>query len=305
MALKFESTAEFNGPAQFDSKIFVNGTLWDTGGNQGTTGQVLTKDASNNVMWQTPSGGGGSIDGSGTANKGTYWVDGDTLGDMTIFNYDSANDRIGINNASPSYDFSINAETDMGGGTFHYDHINKRIGINTASPSQKLDVAGAARFRNHFYDGSNTAGTSGQILKTTGSATQWASMGDLDFRQSYRFVESNKIGTSGTKYLNWAGEGAQTALSYTTSIFAPHDGEIKNIYVTYEATASPCVVAVYKGTTNIYSSGNISLTADTTYNLTPSGATFSQDDQLNVRFTYPTAGSNVMFMIVMDVAYEL
>lgn len=47
------------------------------------------------------------------------------------------------------------------------------VGINTTTPSQKLDVNGNTRLRSALYDGTNSAGSSGNILSSTGSTTQW------------------------------------------------------------------------------------------------------------------------------------
>ena len=49
------------------------------------------------------------------------------------------------------------------------------VGLNTATPTQTLDVNGNARIRSRLYDGTNSAGSSGNILTSTGSATQWKS----------------------------------------------------------------------------------------------------------------------------------
>ena len=49
-------------------------------------------------------------------------------------------------------------------------------GIGTTSPSQKLDVNGNVRFRNRLYASNNSAGSSGQVLSSTGTGTQWISV---------------------------------------------------------------------------------------------------------------------------------
>ncbi len=51
------------------------------------------------------------------------------------------------------------------------------VGLNTATPTRTLDVNGTARIRSALYDGTNSAGTSGYLLSTTGpgGATQWIS----------------------------------------------------------------------------------------------------------------------------------
>jgi hypothetical protein len=53
------------------------------------------------------------------------------------------------------------------------------VGIGTTSPTQLLHVAGNVRITGALYDGNNAAGTSGQILSSTGTATDWVSKSDL------------------------------------------------------------------------------------------------------------------------------
>lgn len=296
MALKFESQTEFNGTAAFDGKVFINGTLWDNSGSQGSTGQVLTKDASNNVAWATPSGGGGTLDGGGTANKIAFWNDADTLDDTTL-HWDSVNGRLGVNATSPSYPLDIQAETSMGGGTLHYDHANKRIGINTAAPTQKLDVAGAARFRNQFYDGNNSAGANGEVLKSTGTATDWVLPRTLGYRQDYAFSSSMKTGSSGTRYLRWCSEGDNNSLLFSSSLFAPQNGDFLGFTITADTSITGITCALYDNASQLYTSGTINLTANTPYHLSTTTA-ISQSDKLNVRFTHGTAGGNISFNVL-------
>jgi hypothetical protein len=47
------------------------------------------------------------------------------------------------------------------------------VGIKTKAQTQPLDVNGNARFRNSIYDSNNEAGTSGQILSSTVTGTDW------------------------------------------------------------------------------------------------------------------------------------
>jgi hypothetical protein len=53
------------------------------------------------------------------------------------------------------------------------------VGIGTTSPTQLLHVAGNVRITGALYDGNNATGTSGQILSSTGTATDWVSKSDL------------------------------------------------------------------------------------------------------------------------------
>ncbi len=53
------------------------------------------------------------------------------------------------------------------------------VGIGAGTPSQKLHVQGNLRVTGAFYDSNNAAGTSGQVLTSTGSATDWKSISEI------------------------------------------------------------------------------------------------------------------------------
>lgn len=48
------------------------------------------------------------------------------------------------------------------------------VGIGTTNPGFPLDVVGIARFQGRIYDVVNSAGSSGNVMTSTGSAIQWA-----------------------------------------------------------------------------------------------------------------------------------
>tara|TARA_Y100000289_G_scaffold6815_2_gene6155 strand:+ start:3684 stop:12842 length:9159 start_codon:yes stop_codon:yes gene_type:complete len=64
------------------------------------------------------------------------------------------------------------------GGFFYVDIDgnlpDSKIGIGTSSPSETLHVVGDFRLTARFYDGSNSAGLSGRVLMSTGTATSWS-----------------------------------------------------------------------------------------------------------------------------------
>jgi uncharacterized protein YaiE (UPF0345 family) len=53
------------------------------------------------------------------------------------------------------------------------------VGIGTSSPSQKLHIDGSVRITGAIYDSNNAAGTSGQVLSSTGTGTDWVSLSEI------------------------------------------------------------------------------------------------------------------------------
>lgn len=61
---------------------------------------------------------------------------------------------------------------------------NGNFAIGNTAPSEKLHVTGNIRVTGSIKDSNNEAGTSGQFLKTTGTATDWANIAPSDLSQS-------------------------------------------------------------------------------------------------------------------------
>ncbi|MCH9717778.1 MAG: hypothetical protein K0U52_11945, partial [Gammaproteobacteria bacterium] len=53
------------------------------------------------------------------------------------------------------------------------------LGINTTAPTQKLHVGGNARITGAIYDSNNEPGTSGQVLSSTATGTDWVSLSEI------------------------------------------------------------------------------------------------------------------------------
>jgi hypothetical protein len=77
---------------------------------------------------------------------------------------------------------------------------NQRVGIGTTNPTQTLHVQGNARVTGAVYDSTNSAGTSGQVLQSTATGTQWVAAAPSGAVSGITVRDSNNniIGTSGS-----------------------------------------------------------------------------------------------------------
>ena len=98
-----------------------------------------------------------------------------TTGASRLFFSDTADQSgfIKYNHVDNSMQFGTSTSVRM-----HID-TNGNVGIGTAVPSQKLHVQGTLRLTGAFYDSNNAAGTSGQVLTSTGSATDWKDLDEI------------------------------------------------------------------------------------------------------------------------------
>ena len=62
---------------------------------------------------------------------------------------------------------------------------NGYVGIATTTPTQQLHVSGNIRVTGAYYDSSNSAGSSGQVLSSTGSGTAWVNQGEATATSLY------------------------------------------------------------------------------------------------------------------------
>lgn len=75
---------------------------------------------------------------------------------------------------------------------------NALCGFSTANPTQTVDINGNTRLRAALYDGTNSAGSSGNILTSTGSATQWKSAASILAGSTYTPTgTADPLGTTG------------------------------------------------------------------------------------------------------------
>ena len=134
---------------------------------------------------------------NGTVNTIPIFTSTNAIGDSIVTQNAS---KIGIDVTVPSYKLSVQGDISLVGGGENYgilspinqgmqiavgdeasvstplatfDGVNQRVGIGTNTPTQRLHVFGSARVDGGYYDSSNSPGTTGQVLSSTGTATSW------------------------------------------------------------------------------------------------------------------------------------
>jgi len=167
-----------NGVSQFNAEVK------DETGQPGSLGQVLSSTGTN-VQWID------TVSGSGTSPFLPYWLDGETLGDSPISWYPTN---------TPQPKLAIETNVSIDGEVSFLEDI-------TVGAALKAPISGVPN--------SHTAGTSGQVLTSTGTKVEWVDQsaaitklvpyfqlatpgGSATYTQSNNIVDFDWSGGSGT-----------------------------------------------------------------------------------------------------------
>jgi hypothetical protein len=117
---------------------------------------------------------------------------------------------------------------------------NGDVGINTTAPTQKLHVVGSARITGAIYDSLNSPGSSGQVLSSTGTGTEWVTGGGGGGSTIIVKDEGTTIGSSFTT-LNFIGDNVNATASGSTAVIEV-SGRASTGSVYYEDLSTPFVI---------------------------------------------------------------
>ena len=119
----------------------VVGAFRDSNGNVGSSGQILSSTVTGTAWIAAPSGGGGTLSGSGTTNYVSKWTGSASLGNSIIFDNGT---NVGIGTASPSDKLHVRVSDTQGyvriGGSNGAG--NSRVFIAAEGDSSYMDSYG-------------------------------------------------------------------------------------------------------------------------------------------------------------------
>ena len=144
--------ATHSGRAVFN-EVELQGKVYDSDGDFGTSGQVLSSDGTD-VEWVNA----GSLTAGAAAEVGVTAVTTNSTHFITFVDSSSGNENIRVDT-----DLTYNPSTNTLGGT------------NISS----LYVTGNLRLGGQLKDGDNAFGSSGQVLSSDGTDTRWVNAGSL------------------------------------------------------------------------------------------------------------------------------
>ncbi len=121
-------------------------------------GQALSYNAGASNWWSCVSGGG-TITGSGAANRVSFWTGASTLSYDGDFTWDNTNKRLGLGTTSPTSRLHVFGNTiltqnlTVDTSTLFINSNTDKVGIRRTNPEATLDVNGSIRGNIFYGDG--------------------------------------------------------------------------------------------------------------------------------------------------------
>lgn len=301
-------SAVVNGTMTFQQNARFNSTMQDSGGQPGSSGQVLSSTGTS-VLWKSV------VDGSGTTHKIPKWADSDTLTDSALSDNAGA---VALSGASFTSTTSANQAFTSTTGTITLSSSSDLnidsatvLHLNQSNPTISIKNWGPVTFEENIYlkkailDSTNAAGTAGQILSSTGTATQWidnSAASSLPLADGTRMVQ---VSVTSAQILNMSSVPVVLIASPgVNKILCVDSVLVKYNRVTsdYSNVVLPSVDYQVASTGNKIASATNNLTTNMTlgfttwYNYTKTQTQLVEDLQLVLTaLSNPTGGDSTMF----------
>ena len=160
---------------------------------------------------------------------------------------------------------------------------------------------GSLKIGGALLDGTDAAGTSGQLLSSTATGVQWISGGGLTTIESVTHHNFNNVDSKVDTYIPINTTVDTSSRSMENYIIPIYNGQIARVVLMTSNSTTDCKFYVYNGTTSIASSASFTTTANTAtvVSLSSFGG-FSQGDRINFRLTSEDPLGDVQISILWE-----
>jgi len=159
---------------------------------------------------------------------------------------------------------------------------------------------GSLKIGGALLDGTDAAGTSGQLLSSTATGVEWVSGGGLTVIESVTHHNFNVASSPSDVYLPINTTAETTSRSMENYIIPIYNGSVARVIIMTSNSATGNRFFMYNGTTLIGNTSTFSTTANTASVLTLDVSTFSLGDRINFRLTSDNTIGDVQFSILWN-----
>ena len=159
---------------------------------------------------------------------------------------------------------------------------------------------GSLKIGGTLLDGTDAAGTSGQLLSSTATGVEWVSGGGLTVIESVTHHNFNVGSSPSDVYLPINTTAETTSRSMENYIIPIYNGSVARVIIMTSNSAIGNRFFMYNGTTLIGNTATFSTTANTASVLTLDVSTFSLGDRINFRLTSDNTVGDVQFSILWN-----
>jgi len=159
---------------------------------------------------------------------------------------------------------------------------------------------GSLKIGGALLDGTDAAGTSGQLLSSTATGVQWISGGGLASIESVTHHNFNNTDDPADVYVPINTTSETTSRSMENYIIPIYNGSVARVVLMTSNSATGCRFFMYNGTTEIGNASTFSTTANTASVVSLSASSFSQGDRINFRLTSEDPLGDVQISILWE-----
>ena len=159
---------------------------------------------------------------------------------------------------------------------------------------------GSLKVGGTLLDGSDAAGSSGQLLSSTGTGVSWVSGGGLTVIESVTHHNFNVGSSPSDIYVPINTTSETTSRSMENYIIPIYNGEVARVIIMTSNTTTGNRFFMYNGTTLIGNTSTFATTANTASVLTLSASTFSLGDRINFRLTSDDTVGDVQLSVLWE-----